>query len=378
LLWAGVVFAVAQLGMASSVDGILPRLHDPNYLFKVAQLRQRLGPAGDAGARGGEGRAGRPLCIVMLGSSRTAFGLKAQLLEQQLRHAWGRPVVVYNFGVAAVGPLREYIYFKRLLAEGIRPDLVLVEVHPAFLAGPAQCSMELPYLKPTFLKNNEPPLLADCGFALPRWATFWWQSRLVPWYAYRFAVLNNLVPEWLPAGVREFRPEHMDDWGWTPWPFARPTPVLRRVGIEHARTQYAAVLRDFHLGKESCETLQKLLAACRSHGIAAALVLMPEGKIFRSWYPRRGWRQVQAFLQNVSGEFGAPLVNARCWIAEKDFPDSHHLLGTGAEQFSTRLGQEFLIPWLRARGPQAEARDRWSLMCRQASYCLTPAGLSGR
>jgi hypothetical protein len=69
----------------------------------------------------------------MLGSSRTRQGLLGKSLEQPLGQATGRPAVVFNFGQNSAGPMTELLNLKRLLADGIRPDLLLVEVMPPFL-----------------------------------------------------------------------------------------------------------------------------------------------------------------------------------------------------------------------------------------------------
>jgi hypothetical protein len=316
----------------------LPDLHDPAYAFKAAQLRRRV----DLGKR--------PLTVLILGSSRTLFGLRAGLLEDQLRQALARPVAAYNFGIGGAGPLRECLYLERLLAEGVRPDLVLVEVLPPFLAGQLRRPMELRYVTPTYFKDDEAARLADCGFGLPGLGTFRWQARVVPWYAYRFTLLNRFAAGWLAPGQREYRPEHIDDWGWVPWPFNHPTPDERRRGTEHARGPFMKPLADFQIGPAPCMALRELLTVCQSRGIAAALVLMPEGRAFRSLYPAPAWEQIETFLTGLGREFGVPLVNARRWNGERDFQDSHHLLPEGAARFSTRLGTDFVVPYLLARG----------------------------
>jgi hypothetical protein len=70
------------------------------------------------------------------------------------------------------------------------------------------------------------------------------------------------------------------------------------------------------------------------------LVLMPEGSEFRSWYPPSELPQIESFLGALQREYQVPLVDARTWIADDDFADSHHLLLPGAAQFTKRLGQE--------------------------------------
>jgi hypothetical protein len=210
--------------------------------------------------------------------------------------------------------------------------------------------MELRYLTPTYLQGDEARRSAACGYVLPEWEVFHQQARLVPWYAFRFALLNRFVSGWLPAGVREVRLENLDDGGWAAWPWDHPTPEQRRAGTEHARRPFEEVLRNFQLGAAPCRALHETLADCRRRGIPAALVLMPEGKDFRSLYPPRVWRRIQTFLARLSRQSGAPLINARRWNGEEDFQDSHHLLPEGAARFTARLGSDFLVPFLRSRG----------------------------
>src|SRR5262249_35831439 len=107
----------------------------------------------------------------------------------------------------------------------------------------------------------------------------------------------------------------------------------------------------FRVGGPPCQSLRELLELSRREGIDAALVLMPEGTEFRSWYPSGAWASVQSFLTDLSREYAAPIINAREWVPDTDFLDSHHLLPRGANTFTTRLGREGLAPLLdRHRG----------------------------
>jgi hypothetical protein len=49
-------------------------------------------------------------------------------------------------------------------------------------------------------------------------------------------------------------------------------------------------------------------------------------------------------------EFGAAVLDAREWMPEEDFADSHHLLAPGGRRFSVRLAEEHLLPLLRRSG----------------------------
>ena len=58
-----------------------------------------------------------------------------QCVERELEDVLGRPVVVFNFGLWGAGPGTSLLTLHRLLAEGTRPDLVLIEVLPIFSLG---------------------------------------------------------------------------------------------------------------------------------------------------------------------------------------------------------------------------------------------------
>src|SRR5438094_683997 len=116
------LFAALHGGLAWLVERAGPYLRDPVYADRAARLLRRLA-ATDA-----------PRCLLVLGSSRTAYGVRTKLLEEQVRQALGEPVVAFNFGTPGAGPVTNLVYFRRLLAEGVRPDLVIIEVMPAYLS----------------------------------------------------------------------------------------------------------------------------------------------------------------------------------------------------------------------------------------------------
>ena len=79
-----------------------------------------------------------------------------------------------------------------------------------------------------------------------------------------------------------------------------------------------------------------------------ALVLMPEGPAFRSWYSPEALRDAKNWVEQLGRDNDAPVIDAREWLAkEEDFTDSVHLVWDGANRFTDRLGQEIIIPLLR-------------------------------
>jgi hypothetical protein len=130
----------------------------------------------------------------------------------------------------------------------------------------------------------------------------------------------------------------------------RFTSAQRLRAMQLASDQYHPQLAGFHLGGPQCQALRELLASCRKEGTPVALVVMPEGPAFRSWYPPGTWEIAKKWLTQMSEEYDAPLVIARDWIDdEEDFLDSHHLLRSGREKLIRRLGREYVLPLLRRR-----------------------------
>jgi hypothetical protein len=185
LLWGFAAFVALQAGLSVVIERGLPELRDPWYADKAARLRRR---ARDASVR--------PLTVVVLGSSRTAYGLRASEMEPGLSRATGRPTVLFNFGMVGAGPLVELVVLRRLLAEGVRPDLLLVEVlPPLFNRRAAAC--DLAQLPAERLWGRELSLITRYGAPRRELRRSWLVACVLPWYAHR---------RFVPAKRRPGRP----------------------------------------------------------------------------------------------------------------------------------------------------------------------------
>jgi hypothetical protein len=129
LAWGVTIFASLQLGLAWAVESGVCDLRDPIFAHKFDRLRrcESFFPAACAFER--------PATILVLGSSRALIGLRAGQLSDGLSVVSGRPTEVFNFGVSAAGPVTNAVYLRRLLAQGVRSDSLVIEVMPAFLNG---------------------------------------------------------------------------------------------------------------------------------------------------------------------------------------------------------------------------------------------------
>lgn len=330
MLWTLAVFAAVQLSLALAIEFRWPELRDPIYGDKLHQLRAHMAAApGDASL------------VLMLGSSRAVHGLDAAAVEQRLNEAGQRPVTVYNFGIPGAGPLTELICLQRLLAEGIRPELALIEVLPPMLAGQTWSFDQTQYPADRMWRREIPLIERYTQEVFPEQnlRVDWWCGWWTPALTHRIAILRKVCPSFVPPEGRGHLFAQFDEQGWNAMPDATRTPERLQTGLQTAQSEYSGVLARFQIGGASCRALEEMLETCRKEQIAAALVVMPEGDTFRTWYPAPAWRQIEALLHDLSERFSVPLINGRAWIAEEHFIDSHHLLSSGARTFSQRLGQ---------------------------------------
>jgi len=337
-------FALLQLALAVSIELWSPQFRDPYYGQRINLLRRRNVTV-----------APRPFTVLMLGTSRTRNGLLGKTLERQLGQVQSRPVVVFNFGQDSAGPMTELVNLKRLLADGARPDLLLIEVWPPLLceqeAFDEVGELRLPAHR---LRPDDLPLVEH--YAKPLRSNLrreWWQATLVPWYGHRLKIFSCVAPLLISRQSRYEGIDHLDDtcsfdYDWAKSHVGRdPDGEKYAAALERARSAYGPILADFRLGEPHCEALNELLTLCRESNIATALVMMPEGPEFRSWYRPDDWSMLENYLGTISRTYRMPLINCRTWIAENDFLDSHHLRIDGAAEFTRRLGTEAILPMLR-------------------------------
>jgi hypothetical protein len=339
VLWGVVVFAVGQMALAAAIEWRLPELREPNYGHKVRRLLRRLGES-----------PAPPRAVVMLGSSRTMYALRGQDVEHALARPDGAPVV-FNFGLPGAGPLTELIVLRRLLRQGVRPDLLLVEVLAPVLAGQVSIA-EVTQL------GQEPGHLWHADLALAEryvaggpLGARWWAAEALPCHSLRRAMLSALSPDLLPVAQRLDASQLIDDSGWATVTHIKKEDERRRQLTDRARGEYAHYLTGFRLGGPNPRALRELLDLCRREGIPAVLVLMPEGRDFRGWYAPPAWAEVEGFLAELRRDYGVDVVNARDWLPDEEFVDQHHEFPEGAARFSARLTREVIAPRLAGRRP---------------------------
>ncbi len=341
ILWGLAGFLVLQLSLALVLGwGPWPFLRDPCYGYKAYLLRGRL-----ASPR-------PPLTVVVLGSSRTLHGLDGGALDGPLSETVGCRVVVFNMAQEGAGPAMQLLFLRRLLRDGIKPDLLLSEIQPLFLAkDPPLQDFGAAQLPACRLWSEDVPLVKRHVHGLrPGLRRQWGETWLLPWYGHRLALLGYLAPALLPNTARSLTFAHLDLSG-----FAVPLQPRLELSSEERKTIlelthrcYRECLETYEPGGDPGRALRELLETCRQEGIRTALLISPEGPIFRGWYPPGSDEQLQSFLRSLTADREVPIINAREWLREEDFRDSHHLLPQAVPAYTHRLGQEGILPLLLA------------------------------
>ena len=340
---AGVIAYLAfqsTLNLAIRND-VLP-VRDPVWSEKFELLQKQ--PAFFAA---GNDRPNSPVRVLAMGSSRTQLAFDATSMARTVSATTGREVEAFNFGCPAAGAMTSALYFRRLLAAGVEPDRVLIEIHPGFVAPmdpPSDSPFEARWLHTYRLRPDEVELLRGFGWNVASPPHHGWQGWLTASASYRMSLLNRYAPVMMTC-----------PYGLTIGAKSRPDGYVRGQemprdryprALARTRLEYAPVLDNYRTGGPGTVAVADLLEQCRNHGIDAAIVLMPESSEHRVWYGTVGYRRVTEFATGLGEAFDAPVVDAREWVPDIGFADGHHLTATGATIYTNRLANEFVTPWI--------------------------------
>jgi hypothetical protein len=347
LAWMLFYFAAAQLALGVFLYHRHRDVCDPVYLHRRDTLRSRL-----------SGAPGRPLVLV-LGSSRPANGLRPASLETEQSQSDSHPLV-FNFSLPGAGPVRELMVLRRLLADGVRPDWVLLEVWAPFMAQVGYVAEEKP-LRETDLYWPDLPVIARLYHR--RWSPFTEviERAIFPSVHYRSHLLHRYVPCLLPKANQWLYEDKGDTWvqlderGWLPHPNARPAPEDWRRLRQQGEYVWQSSTKDFHVSPITDGAIRGILDLCRQQNVKTALFMMPEPSFVRAWYVAPLRAKFNEYLTRLRDRYGVPVVDARDWNPDADFVDAFHLHPDGARTFSERFGREVFQPLLRGQPLPKEA-----------------------
>jgi hypothetical protein len=330
LIWYLIGFVVVQAGLAVGLERYWPAVRDPDFDDLEHILQERRAEAPD-----------RPLVLV-LGSSRTKMALRAESLNHSSDPA--APLIL-NYAVAGSGPMMEQVVLRRVLASGVRPRFVFIEIIPMFLSARDGAPIEERNLLGGRLTAEELASLLPYYAEPYRVAYPWLLARVLPTQRHQ-AELRDALGIDLPAAGRPKYVSGRDGYGWLPGPESaagHDTAAL----VRHAIDTYESALKQPALADGPEQALRDLVAGCREERIPVALLVPPEGSVFRRYAPavaeahRRG-------VRDLARAMGVPLIDTSTWADDDDFYDGHHLTQPGADRYTARFAREVLAPAMTA------------------------------
>lgn len=331
LAWGALFFIIGHLLLGRQVQRRHPELFDAEFRLRLRDLRTRLAEA-----------PGRPLALL-LGSSRVAFGFRPTSAQSQRTSGEGEPLL-YNFGMLGSGPVRQLMMLRRLLADGIRPTWLFVEVWPPFFPQRGFYGEEHNIFS-LEMYWSDVPLMAQLYHRRREALRKAISATLTPLIHYRKYILDRYAPFLLPADTGEFSFgtlawKGLDGWGWLPSPFPRPDAAGFDSQMVSCRGLTKPILDEFRIHPVTDRALRDLLEECRTRGIKTTLFILPEHSKLRSWYPPAAQTELAAYLHRLQEVYGTRVIDGRTWCPDDEFGDFCHLLPKGAQTLGERFGRE--------------------------------------
>jgi hypothetical protein len=328
ILWGMASFAVLQVALFAAMSTTRWQiLRDPDWGIRLRRLEARIA----------ERQSDR--LLLLLGSSRAGLGIR----PDHMMSAWQpRSPMVFNFCRRGFGPMVALLYLRRILDEGIRPDWIVLEIWPPFLTDNNIFGRDDATLDPRRLQWRDRALVerdAKNGSELMR---LWLEVQWVPWYWHRTVLLGYFAPEWgppVPFGDDFWATT--DQWGWRGIPRFGHEKFQRFVekGVE-----FKGVLEVLDVTPAAERRISDFLTLCKDNKIPVSVLYMPESSALRGWYPAAVRQRIDEYLHGLRAQFGAPLIDARDWMPDEYFGDTHHLTEEGAALFSRHLAEVIGVP----------------------------------
>jgi hypothetical protein len=338
LAWSLALFAVGQAAVGWYVSRVRPEVRDPEYGAIITGLRTRL--AAEPGRR----------LVLVLGSSRSAGLLRPTALEPP--PPGETAPLLYNCSMVASGPIRELQALRRLLHDGVRPDWLLIEVWTPYLVQRAWW-YEDAFISSRDLRPADWPVLryVPAQRAVARRNLL--EGLLVPAATYRQQLMAALAPDLLPppeiqaSAWEDPNRRHRED-GWLdpPGPSRKWEPAFELVWWQTALRTY---WDPFVARPQADAALREMLSLAAGRGIRVCLLLCPDHSRLRGPAGMASWEANRAYLDQVSRDFGVPVIDTRDWVADKQFTDCVHACRAAAGPYTRRLAHEVLYPLVEGR-----------------------------
>ncbi len=323
ILAAVVFILILNIGFALLLEHGPLRVRDPEYGLRAQHIRNRI-----------QEQPGRNK-VVIIGSSRTAIGICPAVYE---RDAQPDAPMILNASLTGAGPVMQLIALRRLLNDGIVPDVVLLEYWPPFFRGDGEYHEELRF-DLTRLRECDIPVVRsyftrpDAIIAAMR------ETKRVPLSSHRKSLLAQWFPNWLQhADQTSTTWKGIDSWGWLA--LQVHSQPRNELAIRAAVASfYVPLFANYRVTPHCHDAYCQAIALCQSRNIRIVLLAMPEASWFDSMQTLQARNICTEHLQQLQNEFVLPMIDAKNWIADEYLPDGFHLTPRGAELFTRRLGQ---------------------------------------
>ncbi|HTU20102.1 MAG TPA: hypothetical protein VMG10_18705 [Gemmataceae bacterium] len=342
VLWTLVCLAISQLVLSIYLDKRRLEMRDPLYSYRLNRLRERLAELPN------------PPLFLILGSSRVKYSIWPSAMKLHATEKTPQPIV-YNFGMNGMGTIRELMYFRRLLADGVRPNWILLEVWPPLWAEDGFFRESRMIQGEDDLHWRDLPLICRYfrrDLDVLRLAL---RRSLLPISDYRTRLLDAVLPPLLPRDQtevirRKIQQSSPDDGGgWFPLPWEFKTPEAKRYAHKDGEEKIKPLLQPVRIDPRSDAALRELLTECQLRGTKVTLILMPEHSACRGWYTPEARTIVRDYLSRLHRDYPVPIVDTRTWVADDDFSDTCHMGQSGVPAFCERLGRDVVQPLLEDR-----------------------------
>lgn len=338
IAWFVFLFIGFQLFLNYLFAVKFPEFTDPPYSKRIDLLIKRTPILVDI-----------PENMVVLGSSRSELGLNAPLMENKIIEQLKHPFVAINFSTMACAQETQLLYWERILRDYKAPSMVIIEVLPAYLnrkIGEPGCEFnEIVWPTEKFFYKDLELIEKYASNIRPNIKSEWLQLSMMAFYKNRSSILNSIAPSLVPKKfVTDLN--HIDKHGQLITGIENLSEEQKIKALEITRAQYFNNVQTMDLDSSRTQALRTLLESCRKNKVAAAMLIMPEGPEFRSWYGPGVITQIENHLFALSKEFGVKFFNTHNWMKEFDFKDSHHMFEKSSLQFTRRFTNEKIIPWI--------------------------------
>jgi hypothetical protein len=338
ILWALALFACSQVALTLYLNRQKPEVRDPAFGLRILSLKARLAE-----------KPGAPLVLV-LGSSRVLNGFSPADMRVHLKQTGSEPLI-YNFAFSGSGSVRELMTFRRLRAEGIKSEWMLIETWPVLWPEDGTFA-ERRIIEQDDLRWIDTPVYLRYMPGKIELLSKSIKGNLLPLLSYRSRLLHATARVFLPhQQVTQFDGEYQD-WdpfdgtGWLPCHKHPETPEELWEEVVKGRWYTYPLVNPLRVSANSDKALHDLLDECRAAGIKIALLLMPEHSECRRWYSPQAQNLVSSYLSGICKEYGISAFDTRDWSPDGDFADFCHMVRHGAKPFSERFAREVMQPWL--------------------------------